>query len=336
MTDLYALGTFAEGSTIGWPGVIRDGKVIPLATLLPEAPGDLGTLFLQWEQWAERLDAAVLEAPVAGWRDEGGLTARLPYKPENLLGAGANYRNHVIQLIVDTGTGGFKDLSPGERRIQAEAVMDRRAASGKPFIWIGMRSAIAGPDQPLVLPFDMVERDWELELAVVIGRRARRVRAADALDYIAGYTIANDITARELVWSDTRELGMDLLACKSAPGFHIIGPYITPARFISDPQKLHIRLSLNGDVMQDEGTDDMIFNVARMIEHASMYADLQPGDIIMTGSPAGNGTHYGRFLRDGDVMVGEIDGLLGRQTVRCVEEAAATGNGANGLGSAAH
>jgi 2-keto-4-pentenoate hydratase/2-oxohepta-3-ene-1,7-dioic acid hydratase in catechol pathway len=119
---------------------------------------------------------------------------------------------------------------------------------------------------------------------------------------------------------DLKQLGMDWMACKNAPGFNIIGPYITPARFVPDPQKLHIRLRLNGETMQDEGTDDMIFDVARLIEFASQHTQLYPGDIIMTGSPSGNGTHYGRFLRDGDVMEGEIDGLVGHQRTPCVAE----------------
>ncbi|MBK8286545.1 MAG: fumarylacetoacetate hydrolase family protein [Ahniella sp.] len=128
-------------------------------------------------------------------------------------------------------------------------------------------------------------------------------------------------------WSiapDARNLGMDWMACKSAPGFKIIGPYVTPARFVPDPQKLHIRLSLNGQVMQDEGTDDMIFGVAKLIEFVSSYVQLLPGDIIMTGSPSGNGTHYNRFLRNGDLMLGEIDGIVGAQLVRCVAEPPAT------------
>jgi 2-keto-4-pentenoate hydratase/2-oxohepta-3-ene-1,7-dioic acid hydratase in catechol pathway len=320
MTEIYALGTFTEGSGPRWPGVVRGGKVRPLADLIDGAPADLGALFADWERWSAVVDAAVGEAGAEGWRDEADLVAHLPYKPENLFGAGANYRRHVVQLIVDKGAGGVEHLDAEARRKYGEELMDRRAATGKPFIWVGLRSAIAGPARLLVLPYDMVEPDWELELAVVIGRSARRVPRERALDHIAGYTIANDITARELVWSDTRELGMDLLACKSASGFHILGPYITPARFVADPQALHIRLSLNDRVMQDEGTDDMIFSVARMIEHISMYAELQPGDILMSGSPSGNGTHYNRFLRDGDVMVGEIDGLVGRQVTRCVAE----------------
>jgi 2-keto-4-pentenoate hydratase/2-oxohepta-3-ene-1,7-dioic acid hydratase in catechol pathway len=244
--------------------------------------------------------------------------------PDNLLGAGANYRKHVIELIVDSGAGGVQHLSKEERRAYGEKEMDARAASGKPFVWVGLRSAIAGPARTLVLPHDVTEPDWELELAVVIGKTARRVSRDDALNYVAGYTIANDVTARELVTrADLKNLGMDWLACKSSPGFHILGPYVTPARFVSDPQRLQIRLSLNGQVMQDEGTSDMIFGVARIVEYVSTHVQLQPGDIIMTGSPSGNGTHYHRFLRDGDEMRGEIDGILGVQQVRCAAETVA-------------
>ena len=323
MTDLYALGTFTDGNGPRWPGVVRNGQVLPLARLLPDAPADLGSLFAHWPEWGDRVDAAVVAAPTDGWQRESDLVAHLPYMPENLLGAGANYRRHVIELIVDSGAGGTEHLSPEERRAYGEREMDERAASGSPFVWVALRSSVAGPARALVLPHDVTQPDWELELAVVIGKPARRVSAAEALDYVAGYTIANDITARELVTrKDLKNLGMDWMACKGAPGFKILGPYITPARFVPDPQKLHIRLSLNGDVMQDEGTDDMIFGVARLVEWVSSHTALQPGDIIMTGSPSGNGTHYNRFLQDGDEMLGEIDGLVGSQVVRCVAERA--------------
>lgn len=321
MTSIYALGTFDEGDGKRWPGVVRDGRVCRLATLLPDAPATLGDMFADWESWADRIDAAVAAASGDGWRDEAELTAHLPYMPDNLFGAGANYRKHVIELIIDHGAGGTEHLSREERRAFGEREMDARAASGAPFIWVGLRSSIAGPARPFVVPHDVTEPDWEFELAVVMGKRARRVTAGDALDYVAGYTMANDITSRELVSrKDLKNLGMDWMASKGAPGYKIIGPYVTPARFVADPQKLHIRLSLNGQVMQDEGTGDMIFGVARIIEWISAHCELQPGDIIMTGSPSGNGTHYGRFLRDGDEMRGEIDGLIGVQATRCVAE----------------
>lgn len=321
LTKMYALGTFTRADEPRWPGVVCNGRVAPLADLLPEAPGNLLALFSSWSEWRDKIDSAVSGTDDSAWESESGVVAHLPYLPENLLGAGANYRRHVIELIVDTGAGGVEHMSHDERKAHGEAEMDRRAASGKPFVWVGLRSSIAGPARTLVLPHDVTQPDWELELAVVIGRKARRVPAAEALEYVAGYTIANDVTARELVTRpDLKNLGMDWMACKGAPGFKILGPYITPSHLVPDPQKLHIRLSLNGDVMQDEGTDDMIFGVARIVEFVSMHAELQPGDIIMTGSPSGNGTHYGRYLQDGDVMRGEIDGLLGAQITRCVIE----------------
>jgi len=323
MTDIFALGTFTRSTEPRWPGIVRAGRVAALGDLLLDAPTSLLALFDNWDHWRDRIDAAVVAAADGVWQDEAELVAHLPYMPENLFGAGANYRRHVIELIVDTGAGGVEHLSHEERLAYGEAEMDRRAESGKPFVWVGLRSSIAGPARALVLPHDVMQPDWELELAIVIGRKTRRVSAAEALDHVAGYTIANDLTARELVTrTDLKNLGMDWMACKSAPGFKVIGPYITPARFVPDPQKLHIRLSLNGETMQDEGTDDMIFGVARIVEFVSMHAELQPGDIIMTGSPSGNGTHYNRYLQDGDVMRGEIDGLVGAQVIRCIAEAA--------------
>ena len=321
MTSIYALGTFSEGEGPQWPGIIRDGQVIALSRLLPNAPADLGAVFADWSEWGDLIHDSVAAAPQDGWRSESDFVAHLPFMPDNLLGAGANYRKHVIELIVDTGAGGVAHMSPEERRAHGEREMDARAASGMPFVWVGLRSSVAGPDAPLRIPSDVSQPDWEFELAVVIGKRARRVSAADALDYVAGYTMANDVTSRELVTrQDLKNLGMDWMACKGSPGYKILGPYITPARLVPDPQKLHIRLSLNGQVMQDEGTDDMIFGVARIVEWVSAHAELQPGDIIMTGSPSGNGTHYNRFLQDGDEMRGEIEGLVGAQVVRCVAE----------------
>ncbi len=321
MTGSYALGTFSEAGGSRWPGLVTDGKVIPLVDFLASAPADLESVFAEWNVWGDRIDKAAANLPTKGWRSETDLVAHLPYKPENLFCAGANYRKHVIDLIVDQTPRHGESADKEERRKVAAAMMDRRAAEGKPFVFVGVRSAIAGPDEPLVVPYDHTEPDWELEMAVVIGKPARRVSKEAALDHVAAYTIANDITARELVVRpDVPQMGMDWMACKGAPGFKVLGPYITPARFVPDPQKLHIRLSLNDKVMQDEGTDDMIFDTAKIISFISNYVQLHPGDVILTGSPSGNGTHYGRFLRDGDVMKGEIDGLVGTQVVHCIAE----------------
>jgi 2,4-didehydro-3-deoxy-L-rhamnonate hydrolase len=318
MPAIYALGTFSAGNDNPWPGVICNDAVAPLIELLDDAPIDLLALFQDWPRWSALIAKAMESADVSSWRPVASLTVHLPYRPENLLAAGANYRRHVIELIVDKGAGGVKHLNKEERLAHGIELMDRRAREGKPFAFVALRSAIAGPFDELIVPHDQVEPDWEIEMAVVIGKACRRVSRDNAMDHVAGYTIANDITARELVdRPDIPQMGMDWLSSKSAPGFKIIGPYITPARFIADPQKLHLRLKLNGVTMQDEGTDDMIFGVARLIEFMSAHAQLEPGDIIMTGSPSGNGTHYNRFLQDGDVMEAECDGLLGAQRTVC-------------------
>ena len=319
--DVYALGTLSSEGVAPFPAVVRNGLALPLATLLPGSPGDLGAVFADWERFGPQIDAAMASAPTQGWSPESEFAVHLPFMPGQLLGAGANYRRHVIDIIVAKGTGGAEHLSPEERRVWGTEFMDRRAATGLPFIWVGLNGAIAGSHDILILPKDVSQPDWELELAVVIGKAARRVALADALDHVAGYTIANDVTARELVdRPDIPQMGMDWMRCKNAPGFNILGPYITPTRFVEDPQRLHIKLSLNGQVMQDEGTDDMIFGVARLIEFASTHTQLNPGDIIMTGSPSGNGIHHGRLLQDGDVMTGEILGLVGRQVTPCKAE----------------
>ncbi len=319
--NIYALGTLSCDGAAPFPAVVQDGQVLPLAQLLQGAPASLGAVFADWQQYGSAIDTAMASPPASGWRPESDFTVHLPFMPGQLLGAGANYRRHVIDIIVAKGAGGAEHLSPEERRVWGTEFMDRRAASGYPFIWVGLNGAIAGSHDTLILPKDVTQPDWELELAVVIGKAARRVALAGALDHVAGYTIANDVTARELVdRPDIPQMGMDWMRCKNAPGFNILGPYITPARFVADPQKLHIKLALNGQVMQDEGTDDMIFSVARLIEFASLYVQLNPGDVIMTGSPSGNGIHHGRLLQDGDVMTGEILGLLGQQVTPCRAE----------------
>jgi 2-keto-4-pentenoate hydratase/2-oxohepta-3-ene-1,7-dioic acid hydratase in catechol pathway len=242
-------------------------------------------------------------------------------KPGTIYCSGANYKKHVAELIVahqnDERTRG---MSLEEKRAWAMALMDRRAENGTPFIFVKPQSSVTGPFDAIGVP-DVSERpDWELELAVVIGRRARRVSRAAALDYVAGYTIANDITLREKVFrrkTDSPELGMDFVISKGAPGFLPLGPHLVPAAFVPDPQKLRVTLKLNNAVMQDEETSDMIFGVARLIEYLSAGVELQPGDVICTGSPAGNGMHYGRFLQEGDEMEGIITGL-GAQRNRCV------------------
>lgn len=143
------------------------------------------------------------------------------------------------------------------------------------------------------------------------------------MDCVAGYVVVNDLSTRDRIFRpDIPSIGTDWLAGKNAPTFLPLGPWITPARFVADPMELRICLSLNGKVMQDETTADMIFDIGRLIAHVSAITPLCPGDLLLTGSPAGNGAHYGRYLQGGDVMESTITGL-GTQRNRCVVKAVA-------------
>lgn len=314
----FAVGTFALGDGPAHPGLVVGPDVVDLRTV-PSLGRvtDVRELLERWDAVFPLLGEAV-ESGTGERRPVSELRVLPPVMPRQILQSGANYRTHVIDLAVAHEPA---DGRPAEQvRAETAAMMDRRAAEDFPYMFIGLPSSITGPHDDVVLPSWCTKPDWELELAAVIGRPAYRVAPERALDHVAGYTIANDLTAREAVFRrDMPEIGTDWLRAKNAPTFTPLGPYLVPAAFVGDPGDLRVTLRLNGDVMQDESTEDMIFDVARLVSYASQIVALQPGDLVLTGSPAGNGMHWGRLLRDGDVMEGSITGL-GVQRNRCAAE----------------
>jgi 2-keto-4-pentenoate hydratase/2-oxohepta-3-ene-1,7-dioic acid hydratase in catechol pathway len=237
--------------------------------------------------------------------------------PPQIFCTGANYRKHVVQLTMDMGVGP-EGLTGDALFRWAEDMMDERGRTGDPYVFTKPVSAVAGAFDSLKLPTCTKKPDWELELGVIIGKGGFQISREQAINHVAGYAIVNDISARDLIArTDYKMLGTDWLRAKGQPGFLPFGPHLVPARFVENPQSLHIRLSLNGRVMQDESTSDMLFDIPRQIEYISRYTELLPGDLICTGSPAGNGTHYNRYLQPGDVILGEITGL-GQQRILCV------------------
>lgn len=326
----FALGTFSAAGGPRFPGLVIGEEVFALAEIDRQIRGkgrairgaaSTLALFENWEHDFPLLQGAV-EGLSAG-APLGSLKVHAPVEPRQVFCAGANYHKHVVDLVVDGTLARDPSADREAVRARAEAMMKQRAESGMPFVFMGAPSAIIGPFDDFEVPYDVKEPDWELELAAVIGRPARRVSAETALEHVAGYTIANDITSRELVnRPDVPQMGMDWLAAKCSPGFLPLGPFVTPAAFVDDPQALQITLKLNGQSMQDESTADMIFGVARIIEFISRHVRLLPGDVVLTGSPSGNGTHYGRFIQDGDLLEGSISGL-GTQRNRCVAEPSA-------------
>lgn len=184
----------------------------------------------------------------------------------------------------------------------------------QPALFMKATSSLSGANDPIQRPEGSTQLDWEIELAVVIGRRARNVSEETALNYVAGYMILNDVTDRDFQFNK----GGQWFKGKSADTFCPVGPWILTADEIDDPQDLHLSLDLNDSAAQRGTTEKMIFSVAQLIAHTSSYMTLEPGDILSTGTPPGVGMGHKpepRWLRDGDKMTLKIDGL-GQQEYR--------------------
>ncbi|WP_214404369.1 fumarylacetoacetate hydrolase family protein [Pseudonocardia lacus] len=313
----FALGTFSRpGAPTRFPGLVVGDRVLDLRAG-PRAVASTRDLLADWDAALPRLSALAAD-PAGEWLELAGLRVHAPVEPRQVVQAGMNYRTHVLDLVV-AHAAADDPRDPAEIRAEAAARMDARPP-GDPVLFLGSPTAVAGPFDDLVLPGYSTEHDWELELAAVIGRPAFRVGRDEALGHVAAYTIANDVTTRDLVMREGTP-GMDWFRSKNAPGFLPTGPFLVPAAAVGDPMGLHVLLTVNGTTMQDESTKDMLVDVAGLVSAASRTLRLLPGDLLLTGSPAGNGKGRGRMLRPGDVMAGSITGL-GEQVVRCVAEPA--------------
>jgi 2-keto-4-pentenoate hydratase/2-oxohepta-3-ene-1,7-dioic acid hydratase in catechol pathway len=301
------------------PALVSRDRVLDLSARQETAGARTVTELLEhWEAVLPVLEAVGAD-PRARWQPLADARLHSPVEPRQVFQAGANYRTHVIDLVV-AHHDGSDGRSPEQVRAEAAAMMDERGKH-PPFVFTGLPSAICGPYDDVVLPRDSDQPDWELELAAVIGRPTRRVAASEALDAVAGWVIVNDLTLRDKVFrNEPGGLGADWLAAKNSPTFLPAGPVIVPRSAVPDPGDLRITLRLNGQVMQDESTKDMIVDVSRIIAYCSQAATLLPGDLVLTGSPAGNGLAHGRLLRPGDLIESAIAGL-GAQANRCVAEA---------------
>ncbi len=175
-------------------------------------------------------------------------------------------------------------------------------------------TTVIGPEDAIVLPRNSNKIDWECEIAAVIGRKARFVSAEEGLDYVAGYTVMNDVSERELKFDTNRaprdgDKWFDWLNGKWFDTFAPQGPCVALKDEISDPQGLGIRLRVNGETKQDANTGQMIFSIAELVAWASTLITLEPGDLISTGTPSGVGSASGTFLKPGDLLESEVDGI---------------------------
>ncbi len=207
---------------------------------------------------------------------------RAPLIPGKIVAIGRNYAEHAAESGSDV--------------------------PDKPLIFAKFPSTVIGPGDPITWHKSITTQvDWEVELAVVIGQRAKDVPEADALKYVFGYCVGNDVSARDL----QLKLDTQWTRGKSLDTFCPLGPYIVTRDEIADPQKLALKTTVNGEVMQDSNTQDMIFNVPHLIAYCSQMFTLEPGDLIMTGTPpgVGMGRKPPRYLADGDVVTVSVEGI---------------------------
>jgi 2-keto-4-pentenoate hydratase/2-oxohepta-3-ene-1,7-dioic acid hydratase in catechol pathway len=177
----------------------------------------------------------------------------------------------------------------------------------EPILFFKSTTAIVGPNDAIIIPKNSVKTDWEVELSVVIEKKASYVEEADAMNYVAGYCLHNDVSEREF----QLERGGTWDKGKGCDTFAPIGPWLVTKDEIADPHNLRLWLSLNGKIVQDSNTDDLIFNVPYLISYISQFMTLLPGDIISTGTPAGVGLGMNPplYLKHGDILELGIDGL---------------------------
>lgn len=253
-------------------------------------PASLMEMLERWPLWRERLPQIADEALAQQRADQiagEALRWRPPLLyPRKLICIGTNYKDHIAEMGGTTLPAfPYSFLKPPTTTL------------------IGAGEAVTLPEYAQMI-------DWEVELAVVIGQRAHRVRGQAVMDCIAGYSIVNDISARDGLLKPT-PIGIDWVMSKAADGFAPMGPLMTSAEFVPDPQALRLTLSVNGVVKQNSNTSNMVFSVREIIEHLAAIMTLEPGDVIATGTPAGVG--FGRkppeLLKSGDQMVAEIEGL---------------------------
>ena len=264
------LVTFVEGDRSPRPGLVANDRIIDLA-----AEGFADALAFLAAPASVQSDVARSHGSIA--LSSVRLLAPIP-APPRVFGIGLNYLEHAA-----------------ESNMKVQAV---------PTVFIKLSSSVVGPDVPVVLPKASSQVDYEAELGVVIGKAGHKIAAAEADNHVFGYTIVNDVSARDVQLATSQwNLG------KSFPTFTPIGPWIVSKDEVGDANSLGISITVSGEVLQNSNTSLLIFKVPALIEYISGIVPLQPGDVISTGTPpgVGMGRTPQRWLRPGDDMVIRID-----------------------------
>ncbi|ODP33436.1 fumarylacetoacetate hydrolase family protein [Pandoraea sp. ISTKB] len=297
--ESLATGTLGARRT----ALVQHGRLYDLEAVLrqmdvaPEdgqsASQDLTALLSDWYVRGDAVCTAVHRAIDAGVPAKVGALATdtyrlcVPYQPGRIFATASNFYEHAAEM----GT----KLAP--------------RSESSPYMFMKAETSVTATDTDVVLPPHAERVDWEVELAVVIGRPGRHVPVAQAHEWIAGYTVINDVSARDLNRRTDYPFTHDWFRGKSFDTFAPLGPWFVPRDVIRDPQNLRMTLSVNGETMQNDTTAGMIFNIAEQIAYLSEILTLKPGDLIATGTPTGVGMGRGVYLKAGDVMVAGIEGI---------------------------
>ena len=298
----YAIATYVQGGVGGQarPALVQDDLLFDLADVVKASrssglatneAASVAALIAAWEVQNAQLKnlAELLPSLVAAGAvkplDQAGYALAAPYVPGRIFATASNYYDHAAEM----GT----ELAP--------------RAESAPYCFMKAESSVTATDTNVVMPANTEKLDWEVELGVIIGRRCKNVSVAQAYDVIAGYTVFNDISARDLNRRSDYPFKHDWFRGKSFDTFGPMGPWIVPRDCIADPQKLRMQLQVNGEMMQDDTAEGMIFNIAEQIAYLSSILTLQPGDLIATGTPDGVGMGRGVYLKAGDQMIASIE-----------------------------
>jgi 2-keto-4-pentenoate hydratase/2-oxohepta-3-ene-1,7-dioic acid hydratase in catechol pathway len=309
--ESYRLASYAHRDGTPRAGIVVDDRILDVVEALGDTPiaarvGGFTSVLAVLQHWSETRPA--LQQAAKQLRERGAargsplsevqLLAPVLY-PGVILCAGANYRDHVAEMSKALNLPPEPD--PHERGL-------------KPWHFVKASAAcVRGTGSSIALPAYSRKVDWEAEVALVIGRECRNVGVDRALEYAAGLTIANDLSARDHL----RREGIapespflyDWLSQKCFDGALPLGPWIAPLDDLDDVGRLGIKLWVNDELMQDSSTANMIFSMAEQVAHLSTRLTLRPGDVVVTGTPAGVGSARGRFLQPGDRVRIWVEGV---------------------------
>ena len=278
------LAMFTKGGGSPSAGVVLGDRIVPMGAMEGSLPDTVLDLLRGDPSLLARIEKAAASAK--GYLlSEVSLEAPIP-RPGKILAIGGNYYSHLEEL----------------RRVPSLAHL----ANIERQIWFNKQTtAVTGPYAEIQLPEQSQNVDFEVELAMVIGTVCRAASRHDALDHVAGYMVANDLSARDV------QMNADISLAKSFDGFSPMGPWITTSDELPNPQRLLLRSILNGEVRQQESTADMVYDCRDQIAYLSNYVTLEPGDILLTGTPAGVGALADppRALQSGDRLRCEIEGI---------------------------